>query len=574
MNWLNNLKVAQRLILLIAVAMVSLVAISYTGYYYLSKANQDMENMYREQLLPMEWLSECRVQARAVSANIFQLLVNEDESRNKQLLEDINKRAALFNEQMALYEKRNLDGFETEKLKELHENLGKYRAARKQVLELALQNKNQEAYALYIRDVSPAAEAFMKNLVELGEHRREIGEKAFAENVKRFNTAVQMFIGIVVIGLLLALFLGWAITQRITKRLQDFVVFISELAKGNFSKDVSQASLEDRSEFGQVSKALDEMNKNIRSLLGQVSQSAEQLTSSSQQLTAGAEQSAQAATQIAESITQVAQGASEQLGFSQSSVQVAGQIAKDLEQVAANSSVVSSAAQRTAQTASQGEQALEKAVSQMNIIQQRTTDTSAVIHDLESTSQQIGKIVETISAIAGQTNLLALNAAIEAARAGEAGRGFAVVAEEVRKLAEQSEGAAKEITQLIGQVQGRTQDAVVFMDEGTKQVHVGTEVVSAAGESFREILKMVQDMSGQIAAISQAIEGVTQGTKQMVSSIENIEQESKKVAEETQTVSAATEEQSASMEEIAASSQTLARLAEELKSAVSQFKIR
>ena len=236
--------------------------------------------------------------------------------------------------------------------------------------------------------------------------------------------------------------------------------------------------------------------------------------------------------------------------------------------------MVSSAAQRTAQTASQGEQALEKAVSQMNIIQQKTTDTSAVIHDLESTSQQIGKIVETISAIAGQTNLLALNAAIEAARAGEAGRGFAVVAEEVRKLAEQSEGAAKEITQLIGQVQGRTQDAVVFMDEGTKQVHVGTEVVSAAGESFREILKMVQDMSGQIAAISQAIEGVTQGTKQMVSSIENIEQESKKVAEETQTVSAATEEQSASMEEIAASSQTLARLAEELKSAVSQFKIR
>lgn len=574
MNWLNNLKVAQRLILLISVVVVALSSIGYAGYYYLLKSDEDMGALYRERLLPIENLSECRVHARAISADIFELMTTTDDKKNKELAEDISKRAAAFNEQLTQFEKKKLDAVETEKLKELHNNLTKYREARKQVIELAVQNKNQEAYALYNQTVNGPAEAFMKNLVELGEHNRAMAEKAYEANEGRFGQAIKIFIAIISIALLLVLALGWVITQRITKRLQDFVKFLSELAQGNFSREVPQSSLQDKSEFGQVSFAIDGMNKNIRKLLGSVSQSAEQLSTSSEHLTASAEQSAQASTHIAESITQVAEGASLQLELSHSSTTVVEKMAQDLQQVAKNAGAAATAAKETAITAAQGELALEKAVSQMTIIEQKTNDTAGVINELESTSLQIGQIVDTISTIAGQTNLLALNAAIEAARAGEAGRGFAVVAEEVRKLAEQSENAAKEITQLIGQVQQKTNDAVVFMNEGSKEVHTGTEVVTEAGKNFREILNKVQNISEQILTISQAIEGVTVGTKQVVGAVEDIESESKKAAQETQTVSAATEEQSASMEEIAASSQTLARLADELKQSVNLFKIR
>jgi methyl-accepting chemotaxis protein len=189
-------------------------------------------------------------------------------------------------------------------------------------------------------------------------------------------------------------------------------------------------------------------------------------------------------------------------------------------------------------------------------------------------SKEIGQIVDTISGIAGQTNLLALNAAIEAARAGEQGRGFAVVAEEVRKLAEQSQDAAKQIAVLIGEIQGETDRAVAAMNNGTREVKLGAEVVNASGKSFQEIAEMVTRVSGQTKEISAAIELMANGSQQIVESVKEIDELSKHASGEAQTVSAATEEQSASMEEIASSSQALAHLAMDLREALVSSRFR
>lgn len=139
-------------------------------------------------------------------------------------------------------------------------------------------------------------------------------------------------------------------------------------------------------------------------------------------------------------------------------------------------------------------------------------------------SKEIGQIVDTISGIAGQTNLLALNAAIEAARAGEQGRGFAVVAEEVRKLAEQSQEAAKKIAELIGEIQGDTDKAVIAMNEGTREVKTGAEVVNVAGAAFREIAEMVTQVSGQVKEISAALQQMASGSRQVASSVKKIDE--------------------------------------------------
>ena len=148
-----------------------------------------------------------------------------------------------------------------------------------------------------------------------------------------------------------------------------------------------------------------------------------------------------------------------------------------------------------------------------------------------------------------------------------------VVAEEVRKLAEQSETAAEQITSLIGEVQSSTREAVVFMDANQKEIISGVQAVDDAGSNFKNILGMVDDMTKQIDAITSSIDELTRGTAHVVTAVQGIEQESHKTSEQTQTISAATEEQSASVEEIASASEHLAQMAADLQKEVQKFKL-
>jgi len=315
------------------------------------------------------------------------------------------------------------------------------------------------------------------------------------------------------------------------------------------------------------------MTSDLRILIKQLATSAEQLAASSEQLTASAEQSAQAANQVAGSITEVAEGAGTQLEAANKSKSVVDKLSLGIQEIANNTISIVETAKRASNAAQEGGSAVTDAKDQMVCIESSVNNSTAVVSSLGERSKEIGQIVNTISGIAGQTNLLALNAAIEAARAGEQGRGFAVVADEVRKLAEQSQEAAKQITLLISAIQNDTAKAVTAMIDETEQVKRGTDIVDKAGNTFGEINTLVQQMSIQTVNVSVEIQQMATGSHSMVMLVGKIDTISKNTAEQTQTVSAATEEQSASMQEIASSSQALANMAEEIQSAISKFKV-
>ena len=216
---------------------------------------------------------------------------------------------------------------------------------------------------------------------------------------------------------------------------------------------------------------------------------------------------------------------------------------------------------------------LDEALEQIRHIETTTSQSAETVTSLGERSKKIGEIVGTISGIAEQTNLLALNAAIEAARAGEHGRGFAVVADEVRKLAESSQQAAQEISDLITVTTKETQDAVDGMQQGSEEVKVGAQKILAMDESFRKIIEIVEEVSNQVQNISEVIASMDAGTKAIVHHVDTISVESSKAAEEAESVSAATEEQTASVQEIANASHSLAEMAAELQANVQKFKL-
>jgi len=387
----------------------------------------------------------------------------------------------------------------------------------------------------------------------------------------KLSTLTVISLSTIVVVLVLAALAISFFARRIVKPIRDLEAAADRIADGDIS--IGKLGITSNDEIGRLGLAFEKMTLNLRALIKKVSASTDQVAASSEELTASAEQSAQAANQVAIAISEVATGAEKQLKAVDDTASVVGQMSTGVKQIAANVNTAAGTSAKSAVAAQEGSKAVGKAVTQMGQIEQTVTRSAQVVSKLGERSKEIGAIVDTISGIAGQTNLLALNAAIEAARAGEQGRGFAVVAEEVRKLAEQSQDAAKQIAGLIGEIRQDTDSAVMAMNEGTKEVRIGAEVVNDAGEAFREIYGSINEVSIQMQEISAAIQQLASGSQQIVSSVREIDVISKEAVSQSQMVSAATEEQSATMEEIAASSQALAKMAEELTQVVSTFKV-
>ncbi|SDE46034.1 methyl-accepting chemotaxis protein [Sporomusa acidovorans] len=381
----------------------------------------------------------------------------------------------------------------------------------------------------------------------------------------------QGIIGI--ISLLIACGFTLLLVRSLINPLAHTQQIVHEMAAGKLTVAVHDNVAGRKDEIGSLAAAFNHMNANFRKLITQVAQSAEQIAASSQQFTANADQSAQAANQVASSIVNVTSGAEQQRAAAGDTCTMVEDMAASIGNIAANATQVSSQSAMAAGKAQDGKKSVDQAVNQMNQIEQTVNTSATVVAKLGERSKEIGQIIDTISGIAGQTNLLALNAAIEAARAGEQGRGFAVVAEEVRKLAEQSQEAAKQIGTLITEIKADTDKAVIAMNEGTREVQAGTDAVNTAGQTFSEIAAMVTAVSSQVKEISAAIEQMSGVSQTIVTAVQKIDEFSKSAVAEAQTVSAATEEQSASMEEIASSSQALAKMAQDLQNTIRQFEI-
>ncbi len=268
---------------------------------------------------------------------------------------------------------------------------------------------------------------------------------------------------------------------------------------------------------------------------------------------------ASASNQISSSSEEMAAGAQEQ---SSQTTEVAGavdQMTKTILETTRNASSASEAARKAGNIAKEGGKVVEETIMGMNRVSDVVKQSAITVQALGKSSDEIGEIAQVIDDIADQTNLLALNAAIEAARAGEQGRGFAVVADEVRKLAERTAKATKEIASMIKQIQKDTSDAVLSMTSGTLEVEKGKELADKAGQSLREIIKgaeQVVDMSTQVAAASEEQSAAAEEISKNIEAINNV-----------------TNESASGIQQIARASEDLSRLTVNLQELISRFKL-
>ena len=371
------------------------------------------------------------------------------------------------------------------------------------------------------------------------------------------------------IAMLIAIILY--ITRSIATPITELGKIAEQVAEGNLSHKFSDTDRQD--EIGRLHQSFAKMSKNLHDLVQRSLKAADQLAASSEELTSSAGQSANASQSAAEAVTHIAQSAQQQNDIVDRSIDSVNAMSDEMSQVVDVIHDVASSAAETHKATTEGQSGLHVAVEGMETINGSTKEVADAVNSLYEGSKRISEIVEMITQIASQTNLLALNAAIEAARAGESGKGFAVVAEEVRKLAEQSETAAQQITTLITENSSQIERTFSIMQQQKERVGEGVTQVNEAGKKFDRIAELVQGLSERVKSIETLTQRVRQGSAQTVSSVQEIKSASNDVRKEAENVSAVSEEQAASTQEIAAASQTLSQLAHELKETVGRFRV-
>ena len=385
----------------------------------------------------------------------------------------------------------------------------------------------------------------------------------------------QRFImSVVVSTLIIMTILGvgsWLVIGKQMRKLVDVSDAMEKVAAGNLQ--IADLTITAEDEIGSLSKALNEMKKQLRNLVTKVAASAEHVAASAEELTASGAQAAESINHVAQNTVDMTEGASKQADTVNELRTKILDMTDKIHALQESAVEMNRAAASGQETALDGKQKADFAVEQIKNVSAQVSKSAQIVSNLGKRSDEIGSIVETISDISNQTNLLALNAAIEAARAGEHGRGFAVVAEEVRKLAEQSGSAAENIAKLIGEIQNETSFAVESIEHGNESVRQGTKSVTDTGGAFNAIEAQVGKLNGNVRESLRHIKAVNSTGKEILNSIEVVQTISQKAMLDAQNVSATTQEQAATIQEMSDAAQKLAELAQNLQDEVHKFKL-
>ncbi|MBR2179164.1 MAG: methyl-accepting chemotaxis protein [Selenomonadaceae bacterium] len=580
---MNDIKVVYKLIILNVVALIGMIIVGIVGYVGIQSSKEQMDVMYNRNLMSIFYIGRSRystryaqVQAALAPLTADESLVSSRKAKFEGAAKDMDENIANFSKIIAddpeLMATLNEIKGEWEKFRQAGTNLMNMRppeAAKTDRIVMA--DHRNAAMAYYEKECMPYAMSLGDSLAKLQQLASEDAQEMLKKGEEDANAATRnMIITCIVIALIL-LATSTLIIKAVTNPLEHLIRVFDKLANGDFRE--GREPVEHRGdEFGEMNEKLVIVRKVINELIKKASQSSEQLAASSQELTASAHQSAQASEQVANSVTSSAGAVVEQQQLVGDAMDSINHALVSIDTMNKTVNTVSEHAELSSSQAEAGSSAVESAINQILGVEKIVNESAATVDKLGQRSKEIGQIVEAISGIAEQTNLLALNAAIEAARAGEHGRGFAVVADEVRKLAEESQGAAQKIANLIGAIQNDTDAAVKSMHDGSVAVREGSKSVEQLRVNFDEIKEASIHSSKDAANMVREIQAVLEDTQKIKGRSEKISEKGAQVAGEMESVSAASQEQSASAEEIASASDALAQLAQDLQGELQKFK--
>jgi methyl-accepting chemotaxis protein len=390
------------------------------------------------------------------------------------------------------------------------------------------------------------------------------------ELVRDMNKITNFIITVSIVILLIGIVIAYFFSNSISSGIKKVVAAMEEASQGNITV---RADVKAKDEVGVLANSFNTMLEGIKKLIFDIKSVSESVNHSAENLAVASEQAAQATQDVAKAIEEIAQGASSQAKEAEESANATVVLGQLIDSSLKNAEEINHEVENVNMVSNEGLVTIKELIEKTKHTIEANNNVKEATNYLLEKSAEIEKIVETITNIADQTNLLSLNAAIEAARAGEAGRGFAVVADEVRKLAEQSSQAARNIANLIAEIQSTINNTYRTVEDSTRSIEEQSEVVNTTKDVFEGILNAVKFIVEKIENLTKSLREIEEHKNRIVDSIQNIAAVSEEAAASAEEVSATSEEQSAIVEEMASTANELKSYANTLIEAIKQFKV-
>lgn len=554
----RKLKVGMKLKYAFTTVIVTFAVAMVVSLVSIVMMNVDTYKFYKEAYANSTLQMEIRKDIQLVGKYILWSMTTDDTGSTQSYLNSAQKYADQVGKNVTTLEKFYNDKKKVAELKDAIEELKKQRVA---LMELAQQNKNDEALALFNSDYNDATEKLQDILVD-------IGKVASAEAKSQYTSA--RVTGIVSIILMILIGTGavafstvirTTITGIMLKPIQELEGAAEKLKAGQLDVEINYDSPDELGKlagnFRQACKTLEVIVQDTSYLLGEMAEGNFNVSSNNAQIYIGnfrqqyesisklKHELSDTLTQINEASEQVASGSGQLAGGAQALAEGATDQAGAVEELTATVESVSGIAESSAESASGAYQMVRTAVEQADQSREELQALTNAMERISSTSQEIQNIIGSIEEIASQTNLLSLNASIEAARAGEAGKGFAVVADQIGKLAGDSAQAAVNTRDLI--------------EKSLQEIENGNQITEMTVAALNKILESMNDFAN-------AAKGASESSTEQADMLKQIEQGIEQISSVVQSNSAAAEETSATSQELSAQS-------EGLKNLVGRFKL-